>query len=145
MDEMRQWCDNLVFTGPNTKGVRKDMDLLTPQEFEKAQCLMQMAKKLGSQGLKKQASTMGAQSLHIFNQAVVRKIETGDLIDTRTNSEDVELVYSDISVPMPVEPDRRGYNLLLNLIEKSPLAQEILAVLKKYEDSGSIDLDNLGF
>lgn len=125
---------------------------LTQQEFDKAQHLFAEAKELSRRGLKQEASIIGVRTLHIFNQAAVRKIETGDIVDVHTNSKDVELVYSDLSVPMPVEPGRPGYNLLLCLVKDSPLAQEVLAVLKKYEEidypkpqEDKIDLDRVKF
>lgn len=103
---------------------------LSHEEFDTAERFYEEAKTIGRRGLKQEASALGAKALEIYNQAAVQKIET----NTYENKE--ELTYTDISVPMPVKAGTKIYQLDISLINNSPLAQDILAVLKKYNELG---------
>ncbi|EFH82757.1 hypothetical protein [Ktedonobacter racemifer] len=120
---------------------------LTNKKLETVQGLYRDAKMLGTQGRKREASELGVKALSIFNDAAVQKIETN------TYESKEHLIYTDISVPLPVKADTKIYRIEIGLIDGSPLAQDILAVLKKYNELGypephagdEIDLSTMEF
>lgn len=103
---------------------------LSHEELYTVERIYQDAKTLGQAGLKREASAKGAQALEIFNHTAVQKIETS------AYKRKDDLIYTDISVPLPVKAGTKDYQLQLLLIDGSPLAQDILTVLKKYNELG---------